>query len=70
MTITIVKDHTHVYSDYAWTLEGMCLFTVSCRDCMLDTTALCNTRTSIIQTLNITSFPYILDTDDYPEYFI
>ena len=48
MTVTIVKDPTHVYSDYAWTLEGTCVFPVNCRDFMFDTTALCNTRTSII----------------------
>ena len=70
MKITIVKDPTRVYSDYAWTLEGACLFPVNCQDCMFDTTALCNTRTSIIASLNIISFPYILDTDDYPEYLI
>lgn len=70
MKITIVKDPTRVYSDYAWTLEGICVFPVNCRDCMFDTTALCNTRISIIQSLSITSFPYILDTDDYSEYLI
>ena len=70
MKITIIKDPIYDYGDYAWTLEGTCLFPGSCRDCMFDTTALCNTRISIIQALNITSFPYILDTDDYPEYLI
>ena len=70
MTITIVKDTTHAYSDYIWTLEGLCLFPVNCRDCMFNTTALCNIRLSIIQALNITSFPYILNTDNYPEYLI
>ena len=70
MTIAIIKDHIYDYSGYAWTLKGTCLFSVNCRDCMFDTTALCNTRTSIIASLNITSFPYILDTDDYPELLI
>ena len=70
MTVTIVKDPTHVYSDYAWILEGTCVFPVNCRDCMFDTTALCNSRISIIQALNITSFPYILNTNNYPEAFI
>ena len=68
MTITVVKDHTN--RGFIWTLGGTCLFPVSCQDCMFDATALCNTRISIIEALNITSFPYILDTDDYPEYLI
>ena len=68
MTITIVKNSPN--RDFTWTLDGTCLFPCNCQDCMFDTTALCNTRTSIIASLNTTSFPYILDTDDYPELLI
>ena len=68
MKITIIKTLTGI--GYIWTLEGTCLFPTHCRNCILDTTTLCNTRSSIIASLNITSFPYTLDTDDYPALLI
>ena len=55
---------------YCWGSDGACFFKIKCDVCPLSHTMLCDSRFSIIKSLNITSFPYILNTDNYPEYFI